>query len=713
MIEKHLLALDVGTRKVTGLLLEKSDSGFEVVAVETREHRTRAMLDGQIHDIPKVAEVVSLVHKELEKKAACKITGAAVAAAGRSLCTARGRAQIQVLSSFRLRQEDVLRLEYTAVNQAQQQMLSGPVGRARFADQYNCVGYSVVRYELDDSLIGNLVGQRGCSASCEVIATFLPRVVVDSLRGVLELAGLKLRSLTLEPIAALRMVVPEGMRRLNVALVDIGAGTSDIAITKDGTIFAYDMVPVAGDEITEALTEQYLLDFMTAEEVKRKLTKNAPIAYKNILGEKVSHPVTAIREATTDAVDTLTEKITRAILEHNGVAPQAVFCVGGGSLIPGLTAVLANKLGMDPARVTIKGKDMVNLLPEKKKQYQGPELVTPLGIAYTAVRGDALQFYRVNVNKQPVDVMDLGRSRVSDALLAAGISSRELVGPPGKGLSLEVNGQITVIPGEMGEMAEIRVNDSPVSLEATISEGDNITFVPAKAGGDARANVAVLLLRSTLFTVTVNGREHKLQPPVMRGEELLSPSSELFDRDKLRILRTMPLSWVMEKLGLEENLTGGSIRVRVSEADKLIPYGPRVIRINDKAGVPSSSVSDGDSIQVADDGSYPTVGSLTEERSRSIELAINDKIINVAVKEVFFTQNGREVSEEALLSDGDIVEVRVVNHEISLADILHLIDFQTTPPSGQNTLVLRVNGRDAQFTTIVKHGDRLDIGWTA
>ncbi|MBT9139766.1 MAG: hypothetical protein DDT30_00338 [Dehalococcoidia bacterium] len=67
-------------------------------------------------------------------------------------------------------------------------------------------------------MIRNLVGQRGSSIACEVMATFLPRVVIDSLRGVLELAGLSLRSLTLEPIAALQMVVPEEMRRLNVAL---------------------------------------------------------------------------------------------------------------------------------------------------------------------------------------------------------------------------------------------------------------------------------------------------------------------------------------------------------------------------------------------------------------------------------------------------------------------------------------------------------------
>ena len=712
MSDKHLLALDVGTRKVTGLLLEKKEKGFEIVAVETREHRTRAMLDGQIHDIPRVAEVVSEVHNVLQEKGQCKISKAAVAAAGRSLYTQRGRAQLPAASSRRMLQEDVLRLEYAAVQQAQQQLFSGPAAKASFAEKHNCVGYSVIRYELDNSLIKNLIGQRGGSAACEVIATFLPRVVVDSLRGVLELAGLSLQSLTLEPIAALRMVVPEEMRRLNVALVDIGAGTSDIAITRDGTVFAYEMVSVAGDEITEALAEKLLLNFMTAEELKRKLHKNGLLTFKNILDEKVSLPAGEILKAVEEAIDFLAGKIAKAILDKNGVAPQVVFCVGGGSLTPGLIDALVNKLAMDPSRVTIKGREMVGLLPGKTKKYQGPELVTPLGIAHTAISGDALHFYRVDVNNQSVDVMDLGNSRVSDALLAAGISSRELVGLPGRGLSLEINGEITVFPGEMGEMAEIRVNGEIVNLDATISAGDKILSISAKPGAEAKATVAAALGRIAPFTLLLNGIEKQLQPPVFRGEEKLTLASELFDRDKLRILKTIPLSWVLAELGLEEELRGGSIVVTVNGKDKQIPFGPRVIRVNGKVAVPESSVSAGDVLAIVDDGTYPAVDCLTEERPRQIELSVNDKLVKVFQKNVEFYLNGRKVPMGTPLTAGDSVEVNVVNHDITLADILNIVNFQATPSLGENKLVLRINGREAQFTTFVKHGDCLEIGWT-
>src|SRR5690625_5489769 len=72
----------------------------------------------------------------------------------------------------------------------------------------------------------------GDKATVEVIATFLPQVVVESLLASLERADLTMEALTLEPIAAIHVLIPDSMRRLNIALVDIGAGTSDVAITK-------------------------------------------------------------------------------------------------------------------------------------------------------------------------------------------------------------------------------------------------------------------------------------------------------------------------------------------------------------------------------------------------------------------------------------------------------------------------------------------------
>lgn len=87
----------------------------------------------------------------------------------------------------------------------------------------------------------------------DLIATFLPEEVVDGLYAAVEGAGLHVSSLTLEPIAAIQVAIPEKFRLLNIALVDVGAGTSDISIVKDGSIIAFGMSLWQEDEITEAL----------------------------------------------------------------------------------------------------------------------------------------------------------------------------------------------------------------------------------------------------------------------------------------------------------------------------------------------------------------------------------------------------------------------------------------------------------------------------
>ncbi len=77
-------------------------------------------------------------------------------------------------------------------------------------------------------------------------------MVVEGLYSVILKSNLQVDNITLEPIAAINVAIKEELRLLNLALVDIGAGTSDIAITKDGKIIAYAMTSTAGDEITEA-----------------------------------------------------------------------------------------------------------------------------------------------------------------------------------------------------------------------------------------------------------------------------------------------------------------------------------------------------------------------------------------------------------------------------------------------------------------------------
>ena len=262
---EKIFALDIGTRSVIGIVAEQDDDGqLNIIATYRLEHTSRAMLDGQIHDVPQVAEVIIRVKNHLAEKVG-ELKNAAIAAAGRALYTMTGEASIEVNGV--VTDEIQTGLSFSAIQQAQAQLTAEKKIDAKI---YYCVGFSTIYYELDGIKLKSLVGQRGNVAKTKVIATFLPRQVVDSMQVALNYASLDVRALTLEPIAAISVLVPPSMRHLNIALVDIGAGTSDVAITKNGSVIAYGMVPLAGDEVTEAISQKFLLDFNVAEEIKRK-----------------------------------------------------------------------------------------------------------------------------------------------------------------------------------------------------------------------------------------------------------------------------------------------------------------------------------------------------------------------------------------------------------------------------------------------------------
>jgi len=83
-----IFALDIGTRTVIGIVgVPQGDESFRVLAAEIAEHETRAMIDGQIHDIEKVSDTAKRIKDSLENRLGIKLTKVSIAAAGRVLLT--------------------------------------------------------------------------------------------------------------------------------------------------------------------------------------------------------------------------------------------------------------------------------------------------------------------------------------------------------------------------------------------------------------------------------------------------------------------------------------------------------------------------------------------------------------------------------------------------------------------------------------------------
>ena len=335
-----VFAMDIGTRNIAGVIGMQEGDVFHVIATEISEHKSRAMVDGQIHDIDQAAATALEVKQKLESRLGIKLKRVAIAAAGRVLRTCQVKVEKSLEQDIEIDADFVSSLEIEGIQRAQMTLDEGSEKEDK--TQYYCVGYSVINYYLNGYVMTKLTGHKGKSAGVELLATFLPLTVVDSLYSVVNRIGLEVSSLTLEPIAAINATIPQDLRLLNLALVDIGAGTSDIALTKDGSVFAYAMASIAGDEITERISQQYLVDFATGEKIKTSLaTGKDRIRFTDILKKKHEIAASEILRDIEDMIRQLASTISGKILEFNRKSPNAVFLVGGGSRIPLRPQILA------------------------------------------------------------------------------------------------------------------------------------------------------------------------------------------------------------------------------------------------------------------------------------------------------------------------------------------------------------------------------------
>ena len=118
-----VFGLDIGTRSIVGTVGYKEDNRFVVVAQRVREHETRAMLDGQIHDIGKVSETIRQVKEELEEAIGRKLTDVCIAAAGRVLRTVNSHVEYPFGSDKEIVSEDIYALTSSAVEKAYEEFL--------------------------------------------------------------------------------------------------------------------------------------------------------------------------------------------------------------------------------------------------------------------------------------------------------------------------------------------------------------------------------------------------------------------------------------------------------------------------------------------------------------------------------------------------------------------------------------------------------------
>lgn len=640
--EDLIFSLDIGTKTIIGIVGQYAKDGkFNILAYSIQEHNKRNMYDGQIHDIDGVTNLVLEIKRDLENQLGTSLKKVSIAAAGRALKTCKLKVDKEIDGS-EITKSMVELLELEGVQRAQETVNNDESYREL---KYYNIGYSIINYYLDNNVMMKLEGHRGEKIGVELLATFLPQVVIEGLYSVISKAGLEVLNITLEPIAAIKVAIKEELRLLNLALVDIGAGTSDIAITKDGTITAYAMTSKAGDEITEALSKKYLLDFNAGEKLKTKLSSQDEHEFLDILGVKHRLTTEEIVDSIYEIIAKITTEIADKIIEFNGKAPDAVFLIGGSSQMPRMKECLAEKLGLSMERVSIRDTSFIENVNGINNKISGPDIVTPIGIAIEGATQKYKNFLQIDFNNEEVRIFNTDRVKVSDILVLTGYNPRNLLPESGEDFIYFLNGEEKVVRGTEGQPAIIYINDEIGNLKTPLQNRDKVRVIKGSKGEKIIPYLYDCIPERKM--INFNNEEFNLIQEIRINNDKVLHNSTLVEGDRIDVYEIKRIGDLLKTLGLNIPIENILINGEKAEEDRLL-------------------------------------------KENDVIITNQNKIIN-------------------LIINGEEKKIGYSKKEFLFVDIFDHIDFDLTKPKGN--LILRINGKEAEYMAPLKEMDEIEIYW--
>lgn len=688
MAEEYVFGLDIGTRNVVGTVGYMGAEGFVVAAQCNIEHSTRAMLDGQIHDIGRVGATVKEVKEKLEGQLEMPLKQVCIAAAGRVLRTVTTHVEYEFDEETVVTGEDLHNLDMLGIEKAGKELKEEENAKYKFY----CVGYTTVRYYLNGDLFGNLEGHKADVIGEDIIITFLPEDVIDGLYSAVDKADLSVANLTLEPIAAINVAIPEAFRMLNIALVDVGAGTSDICVTNEGSIIAYGMIPFAGDELTEVIVQAYLVDFATAESIKLASTTEKEITYEDIMG--ISHTVPA--EDVWKLLEPVKEKITTEVADkikelNGGKSVSATFVVGGGGKVHGFTESLAKKLGIIQERVALRGEEvMKNINFDGSELKKDPLLVTPIGICLNYYE-QKNNFIMIHFNGEMMKLYDNGSVTVVDAAMQAGFAAEDLFPRRGKEIHFTVNGVPRMVRGVEGESAIVTINGQPAGMNAPLTFNCNVTLTPSTEGDSAISVISDLEeYTSSTIAFTVCGKR-VVCPKFVEVNGSLEPGDyRIKDGDVIESRAYYTVGQLAEFMDVRIDDRYEIMVNNRTASEETLCYENFSIDWTTTDGIASERVDAYDSDEYADDENDSKPANVTDFSKAYTK--IRQETVDITI----------EINGETKILTG--------KPDYIYADIFNVIDFDVNEANGRR-VVTQINGNDCSYADPIVAGDSITIAW--
>jgi len=379
-------ALDVGTAYAKAIIIEVQDDIGVVLGVGRHQQSYSHMSDGIVTDIPGVIANCNEALIKAEQSAGGIIAPSTVIGIagelvkGSSITINKQRSQpTKAITAEELE---------SAISSAQQKLLK--IARERIAAE---TGYqnievrltnaAVISVRIDGQVVSNPIGFRGRHFMLTLFSAFAPLMQLGALETVAQGLDLTLVTIVAEPYALARCLSSNASADSGAIFVDIGGGTTDIALVRQGGIEETRMFALGGRTFTRRLAASKGLSLKDAEKLKLSYSAGG---IKGSERDEIQNIFASEAQTWMDSVELLVDELAKGEL-----LPPAIYMVGGGSGLPDLCQKLENfpwterlPFSRQPIIETIE-PGMVTSIADPNDLLKNAQDITPMALAYQAI----------------------------------------------------------------------------------------------------------------------------------------------------------------------------------------------------------------------------------------------------------------------------------------------------------------------------------------
>jgi cell division protein FtsA len=378
-------ALDVGTEFAKALVFEIDEAGTGIVrGVGRKRQGLSHMQSGTVADIAAVVDNCSVALQEAEEMAGFRPTQVIIGIAG------------ELVKGFTTTHTQERRRPDVPITESELQKLIDGVQRAALQEAERSITWetglpnvdirlvhaAVVGASIDGYALTNPVGFQGRHVRISIFNAFAPLVHLGALQSVASQLDLELLGIVAEPYAVARVLGSEQVSQAGALFVDVGGGTTDVALVRQGGIEGTRMFALGGRAFTKSLADRLDLPFPRAESIKVDYARGLPVERRSDVAEIIGDDI----QIWAAGVELVMEE-----LATGDRLPGRIYVCGGGSRLPEIPAALAQERFWQrlpfarPPEVTILAPELVETIVDATQLLEDQQDVTPLGLAYQAI----------------------------------------------------------------------------------------------------------------------------------------------------------------------------------------------------------------------------------------------------------------------------------------------------------------------------------------